>query len=256
MVASTRSGIHYEVSAGSGPAVVFLHGVTLDSRLWRAQVDAFGSRWRCVTSDLRGHGRSAALEAGYDPAADLVEVIDAAGVGAFTLVGLSLGGHDAVVFAGLHPERCRSLMLVDAWLPGPEMAGWEPPYRLAQSDGAEAARRAWLADPLFATAGSNHAARAELAAMVGDNDLRIWTDSIPRAPHPDTRELALGIRVPTQVVVGDDELPQFRAVAEWLAANVPGAAGRPLVSLPGAGHLPPMEAAEQFNRELAALVEA
>ena len=255
-MALTGSGIHHEVSTGSGATVVFLHGVTLDSRMWSAQLAAFGDRWRCVTVDLRGHGLSAPLEPGYDPTSDLLQVLDENGLDRCILVGLSLGGHDAVAFAALHPARCRALVLVDAWIPGPELAGWEPPWRVAREAGRQAGLDAWLADPLFATTYRRRRLREDLLKMVTANDLRIWTESIPRAPHPSIRELAGQIHAPTQVLVGEEDIPGFRAAAAWLAANIPGAAARPAVVVPEAGHLPPMEAPEAFNRELSAFVDS
>lgn len=255
-MALTRSGIHHQVSAGAGPAVVFIHGVTLDLRMWDAQVAEFGDAWRCITVDLRGHGRSAPLEPGYDPGADLLEVLDETEVGRCVLIGLSLGGYEAVSFAGTHSERCRAVMLVESWIPGPELGGWSPPLRVARESGREAALEAWLDDPLFEASRRQPDTRAALRAMAGQNDLRIWTERIPRRPGAEARELAPGITVPTQVLAGEYELPGFRAVAEWLAATIPGAAGRPVAIVPGAGHLPPMEAPAGFNRELAAFVEA
>jgi 3-oxoadipate enol-lactonase len=255
-MALTRAGIHYQVSAGEGPAVAFLHGVTMDLTMWKAQVAEFGAIWRCFTIDLRGHGRSAPLAVGYDSDADLLGVLDANQVDRCHLVGLSLGGYEAVSFAGNRPERCQALMLVDAWMPGPEIGDWAPPYLLARESGREAALEAWLEDPLFRVSRRQPSTLSALKAMTGRNDLRIWTERIPRRRGPDLRELAARIAIPTRVVAGEHELPGFRAVAEWLAATIPGAAGRPVAVVPGAGHLPPMEAPAAFNRELAAFVEA
>ncbi len=236
--------------------MVFLHGVTMDLRMWNAQVAEFGEAWRCITVDLRGHGRSARLESGYDSDADLLEVLDETAVGRCVLVGLSLGGYEALSFAAQHPDRCAALMLVDAWIPGPELGGWAPPFRVARESGRPAALEAWLHDPLFQGARRQPATWAALQTMVGENDLRIWTERIAKRPAPHPRELAPGITVPTQVLTGEHDLPGFRAVAEWLAATIPGAAGRPPIVVPGAGHLPPMETPAAFNRELAAFVEA
>ena len=236
--------------------VAFLHGVTLDSRMWDEQLQAFGEHWRCLAIDLRGHGKSAPLVAGYDPAADLREVLAAERVDRCVVVGLSLGGHDALVFAGLQPDHCAGLVLVDAWLPGPELAGWEPPFRLARAQGATAAREAWLADALFAGSAARPTVRSRLAEMVGANDLRIWTDATPRASHPPARDLASRVETPTQVLVGEDDLPGFRAVARWLAERIPGAAGRPLATVPGAGHMLPMDDPGAFNAVLADFVSS
>ncbi|MBJ7603854.1 MAG: alpha/beta fold hydrolase [Candidatus Dormibacteraeota bacterium] len=252
----TRSGMHYHVSNGDGPAVVFIHGVTMDLTMWDAQVAEFGDAWRCITLDIRGHGRSAQLEPGYESDADLLEVLDDTAVGTCMLVGLSLGGYEAISFASRHPERCAALMLVDAWIPGPELGGWAPPFKVARESGRQAALEAWLDYPLFQVSRRQPATWAALQAMVRQNDLRIWTERIPRRPAPQPRELAPGITVPTRVLAGEHELPGFRAVADWLAATIPGAAGGPLTVVPGAGHLPPMETPAAFNRELAAFVEA
>lgn len=255
-MALTRSGIHYQLSAGDGPAVLFIHGVTMDLRMWARQVAEFGDAWRCIAVDLRGHGRSAPLEPGYDPCADLLEVLDDTDVRRCVVVGLSLGGYEAVSLAGTHPERCRAVMLADTWMPGPELGGWSPPFRVARESGREAALAAWLEDPLFGAARVQPDTWTALRTMVGQNDLRIWTEGIPRRPGPEPRELAAGITVPTQVLIGEHEIPGFRTVAEWLAATIPGAAGRPVAIVPGAGHLPPMESPAAFNRELATFIEA
>ncbi len=235
--------------------MVLIHGVTMDLTMWEAQVAEFGASWRCITVDLRGHGRSAPLAPGYDTSADLLRVLDETAVGGCVLVGLSLGGYEAVSFAGQHAERCAAVMLVDAWIPGPELGGWSPPFRVARTAGRQAALEAWLNDPLFHVARRQPDTLASLRGMVERNDLRIWTERIPPRPAPQPRDLASRITVPTQVLVGEHEIPGFRAVAEWLQTTIPGTVGHPLVVVPGAGHLPPMEAPAAFNRALAAFVE-
>lgn len=49
--------LHYE-TYGAGQPLVFLHGMTLDSREWDEQVAAFRDRYQVITYDQRGHGRS------------------------------------------------------------------------------------------------------------------------------------------------------------------------------------------------------
>lgn len=246
----TQSGIAYE-SQGSGLPLVLLHGVTLDGSMWAGQVAAMAERFRCVTVDRRGHGGSAPLMDGADPALDLAEALDHAGVRRCHLVGLSLGGLDAVRFAGCFSERVASLLLVDAWLPLPEMT-WAPPWRLAREQGPGAGRRAWLSDPLFAPASRDPQVVAAIRAMVERNDLSLWTRRVrgPEPTPPPVTEVASGIAIPTQVVVGELDLAPFHAVARWLQGNIPGAAGRPVAVVSDAGHMVPMERPEAFNRLL------
>jgi 3-oxoadipate enol-lactonase len=44
---------------GSGPTLLFIHGTTLDHRMWRTQVEAFAPRYDVITYDVRGFGKSA-----------------------------------------------------------------------------------------------------------------------------------------------------------------------------------------------------
>src|SRR3981081_2005596 len=146
----TFAGINYDDTRDGAQAAVFLQGVPPDRRMWEAQVAHFATPHRCLAVDRRGHGLSAPLREGWDPIADLAEVLDEAEIERCHLVGMSLGGLDAVAAAARIPERLRSLVLVDAWMPIEAMATWSAPFALARDQGADVARRAWLADPLFA----------------------------------------------------------------------------------------------------------
>jgi 3-oxoadipate enol-lactonase len=245
----TTTGIHYE-TAGAGDAVVFLHGVTLDGRMWRDQVAALDDRYRCISVDRRGHGRSQALRPGYDPIGDVEAVLADAGVAACCVVGHSLGAWDAIRLAYRRPDLVTSLVLVAAWFPLPPME-WAPPVEIARRAGVDAGRAAWLADPLFEAAVNNRSVHARLAEMVESNDLNLWISDIPSAePAVDPAELATTVRVPTLVVAGTLDLPGFVDVAAWLGANMGGAVPASPVLVEGAGHMLPMEAPETFNHIL------
>ncbi len=107
--------LHYTVT-GTGPqAIVLTHGLASSQAIWAAQVAALAPRYRVLTWDLRGHGRSApdpALCTVADLAADLRRVLDAAGVEQAVVLGHSAGGVVALRFALEHPRRTRALVLV------------------------------------------------------------------------------------------------------------------------------------------------
>jgi 3-oxoadipate enol-lactonase len=246
----SAEGIAY-TATGSGRPVVFLHGATLDGRMWRDQVAALAADHRVVTVDRRGHGRSAPIGAEpTDPARDLLGVFDHAGLRRVALVGLSLGGEDAVAFAGRYPERVESLLLVGAWLVIPGVASWWPgAVGVARREGVAAGRGTWLADPLFGPALRRPACAALLRQMIEDNDLSVWTrrPSQPGRVGPTALEVASRVAAPTRVMVGELDLDPLKAVAGWLARTLPGAAGGEVVVVPGAGHLVPMEEPAVFN---------
>lgn len=245
----SAAGIHYDDTGPSGGAgtVVFLHGVTLDRRMWEGQVDHLAGSHRCLAVDRRGHGLSAPLHEGWDPIVDLAGVLDDASVERCHLVGMSLGGLDAVAAAGRMAERLRSLVLVDAWMPIEAMGSWSAPFALARDQGAGVARRAWLADPLFAPARELPAVASRLEEIVNANDLSVFTGPQPRGMGRAVIAAAARITTPTLVVAGDRDLPEFVEAARWLAATVPGAQGHPLAVVPGAGHMLPMERPAALN---------
>jgi pimeloyl-ACP methyl ester carboxylesterase len=108
----------YEV-AGAGPPVVFLHGFSLDRRMWAAQVDAFATRCRIVRYDLRGFGQSGpATGEPYANVDDLATLLDHLAIERAHIVGQSMGGGVAVDFALTHPARTRTLVAVDAAVNG------------------------------------------------------------------------------------------------------------------------------------------
>jgi lipase len=108
--------------------VLAVHGVTASHMAWRAVARSLrDDAGMCVLApDLRGRGRSATLPGPYGLAAhvaDLVAVLDHAGVRRATVVGHSMGAHVASRFAAQHPERAGGVVLLDGGLPLPAPLG-------------------------------------------------------------------------------------------------------------------------------------
>jgi pimeloyl-ACP methyl ester carboxylesterase len=105
------------VEHGAGPSVVFVHGVSVNSALWRGVIGEIASSFRCVAVDLPCHGRSPAWpdrDYSLRRLADLVvELIEALGLGAVHLVGNDTGGAVCQVLAGMHPEAVATLTLTN-----------------------------------------------------------------------------------------------------------------------------------------------
>jgi pimeloyl-ACP methyl ester carboxylesterase len=92
-------------TGGDKPALLFVHGMTFDHTVWRSQVGAFSADFRVVSVDLRGHGRSTAANPDIsfeDHAADLATLIDILGLKDVALVGWSMGGAIAQLFAATY----------------------------------------------------------------------------------------------------------------------------------------------------------
>lgn len=239
--------LYYEMAGPStAEAVVFLHGFSLDTRLWDGQWESFAQRYRALRYDLRGFGQSSLPQAPFAHIDDLHALLNHCEIEAAHIVGLSLGGGVALDFALARPAQVRSLTLVDATLGGFSWKkDWSEPGRAARAQGVEAAKEAWLRDEVFAPALEQPEAAARLRQMVSDYSGWHWFNRSPeRGLTPPAIERLAEITAPTLAVVGERDVADFHAIATFIAGSLPNAR---CVTLPGPGHLPNLEAPEAFN---------
>jgi pimeloyl-ACP methyl ester carboxylesterase len=124
--------------AGSGPALVLLHGVTCSSETWEEVIPLLAKHFTVIAPDMLGHGQSAKPATEYSPsayAAFLRDLLVDLGQTRVTLVGHSLGGGVAMQFSYLFPEMIERMVLVAAGGLGRELHGL---LRMAALPGAEA----------------------------------------------------------------------------------------------------------------------
>jgi pimeloyl-ACP methyl ester carboxylesterase len=111
---------HY-VTAGSGPAVMLLHGWPQTWYEWRHVIDRLADTFTVVAPDLRGFGYSSKPAAGYDAetiAGDLAALAAHLGLKDVTVVGHDWGAVFGYVYAATHPEQVSALGVVEMVLPG------------------------------------------------------------------------------------------------------------------------------------------
>ena len=100
---------------GSGPPVLFVHGVGGDSSHWAAIAKQLHTRFDVIAMDVRGHGKSDLITGpvdAHDLARDAVQVLDEAGVAQCSTVGFSLGGTVALALTLDFPERVGKLAVI------------------------------------------------------------------------------------------------------------------------------------------------
>ena len=113
------------VRAGTGPALVLLHGIGNNCQTWAPVIDRLALTHTVIAPDLLGHGNSDKPRGDYSVPAfangvrDLMSVLD---IERATVVGHSLGGGIALQFAYQFPERCQRLALVSSGGLGPELS--------------------------------------------------------------------------------------------------------------------------------------
>ncbi len=256
-IANSSVRTYYE-EHGSGQPVVFLHGFTLDRRMWRDQVPFLSNHFRMIIQDARGHGLSDTPPTGYsraDRISDVIALINHLGLAKVHLVGLSMGGSTAIGFALKHQERLLSLTLVDTGAAGYQMG--KKIVRIddiVQAKGLEAGKGQWLRMTLMWYKGKR-AVHAELmTAMVNDHSGAIWTDPMrgKYPPSPPDLDAVHAIRVPTCIFVGEKDRV-FVPLAKELHKRI---AGSIYHEYAGVGHMLNIEAPEKFNQDLKSFLES
>jgi pimeloyl-ACP methyl ester carboxylesterase len=156
-------------SAGSGPVLVLVHGITSTSDTWSNVLPYLGERFTVIAPDLLGHGESAKPRGDYSLgayASGIRDLLIALGHERATFVGHSLGGGIAMQLAYQFPEHCERLVLVSSGGLGRDITAL---LRAASLPGSE------LVLPLLANEQVLGAGRA-VGRVLGRVGLRVHTD--------------------------------------------------------------------------------
>jgi pimeloyl-ACP methyl ester carboxylesterase len=230
--------IYYEDTGGSGPPVIFSHGLFMDHEMFAPQVEALKGRYRVITWDERGHGGTAGADLApftyYDSADDLAALLKHLGIERAVLAGMSQGGFLSLRAALTHSEIVKALILIDT------QAGQEDPAAMA---GYAQLIDGWLANGLSdATAdfietvilGNGWSGAEYWKAKwrkTAKHDVRGCMDCL--AHRDDVTAKLSQIKVPALVIHGDADAAISLSLAETLTK---GLADAELVVVPGAGH--------------------
>jgi len=241
---------------GAGEPLLLLHGLGSCREDWLMQVPAFATRYCVITADMRGHGRSGKPPGPYSVpmmAADVIGLLDALGVAAAHLVGLSMGGMIGLQLALDYPQRVRRLVVVNS---GPSLV----PRTLAER--AQVARRLALAR-LAGPARTGRFLSKRLfpkpqQAPLRDLMIARWAEN-DRAAYLAAMRALIGwsvldrigtLNCPTLIISGDRDYLPLAAKREY-TARIPGAR---LVIIEDSGHATPIDQAERFNAAVLAFL--
>jgi len=233
---------------GCGPAVLLVHGWTLDLEMWDPQVSALRNTFRLIRLDRRGHGLSDGVPAAQQDGEDLGALCNQLGLNRVALVGMSQGTRSALAFACAAPHRISALILDGPPALEADSDPEVPLQRyaaLVRKHGIDAFRSEWTRHALMQLRTEDPGVRALLAAMIArypGNDLR--------HPASATELPSCGLRleslpVPALILSGEYDLPARRQAAKQLAARLPDAE---LAVIPGAGHLPNLDTPDTYSK--------
>jgi len=252
--------LNYEV-AGQGEAVVFIHGHTGSTQDWANQKPVLSPRYKVVSLDLRGHGKSAApsREEEYSIeifAEDVFGLLKMLNIKKCCLGGHSVGGFTALQFALEHQDMLAALVLVDT---SGGLYSSNPGYsyvnitqkvvELVRSQGKEAAFEYETANrPGRMESFQKH---PELREVAWQKFLQTSVDGylyVARASGKRglVTDRLSQVKVPTLICWGEEDFP----FAKGVQVLNEGIAGSELVAFKGSGHSPHEEVPDAFNEAL------
>ncbi|MCO5198781.1 MAG: alpha/beta fold hydrolase [Anaerolineae bacterium] len=245
----------YQDSAG-GLTMLFIHGFPFSSSMWEMQLDDLHELVRVIAPDLRGHGFSE-VEPPYSIAQyadDCITLLNSLGIiDPVVICGLSMGGYVALDLVQRYPERIAALILT-ATRAAPDdktgKANRDKAIASVQANGVEALVKALL-PKLFSP--STLESAPELADIMQSMMVATPTDGVIGAlkamrDRADARLWLSSIAVPTMIIHGADDQIVPIDEAQYMAEAIPDAE---FVRLVDAGHLPPIEQPEEFNKAVA-----
>lgn len=240
--------IHY-VEAGSGPTVILLHGLGGSSQAWQFNIGPLAEKFHVVVPDQIGFGKSDKPFVNYR-IRTYVDFLDEfcreLKIERATLVGNSMGGWIAVMFAATFPERVDKLVLVDA-------AGYAPPKDFdkrtlyALNPTTKAGMKTLVAkvfyNQMFST---DIAIRQAMAARLAAGDgytINSISESILRG-EDFLDDVVKTIKRPTLIVWGRQDGLVPLAEGERFNKDI---AGSKLIVIDQCGHVPNVEKPGEFN---------
>ena len=251
-----RSTTAFWHESGSGPTILLLNGWTASGLMWPAQfIDQLATDHRVVRVDNRGTGYARTAPAPFriaDLADDAAQVLDVAGAGPATVVGLSMGGMIAQELTLRRPDLVEGLVLVGTRPPAPAQV---PPNPHAMAAVLATPQAGVDAPKFIARAWSSYCAEGfaeRHPEMVYELMEQIATRVTPRAAvFAQLRAIAAwrdpgrlrSIACPTVVVHGDADPLMPVGNGMRLSRMIPGAR---YVELHGVGHIVPMEAPREL----------
>jgi pimeloyl-ACP methyl ester carboxylesterase len=238
---------------GEGTPLVLLHAFPFPRQMWQFQYDGLTTQMRLVTPDLPGFGESPAPGEAPDlgvMADGVLRLLDSLGLDRVMLGGLSLGGYVAMEILRRRPQVVRALVLADTKASADPEAAAQKRLRMADLLEEGGNTRVLVHDVLPTLVGDTtreeHPETLEwLRDLVEQTDPRgaAWAQRA-MAKRPDSLDTLRQVRVPTLVVVGQEDELSPPSDAEEMVAAIPGAQ---IAVIPGAGHICAVEKPDDFN---------
>ncbi|CAN7327950.1 alpha/beta hydrolase [Bosea sp. LjRoot237] len=233
---------------GQGEPLICIHGVGSYLEAWEGVAERLSDRFRILTFDLRGHGRSSKVRGRYeidDFVGDVLVLADHAGFESFNLAGFSLGGLIAQRLALTYQQRVRRLVLLATVAGRNEEERERVATRLAALQAGDrgshydASLSRWLTEGFQAR---NPELIAQLRQRNAENDPECYAAAYRVLAQTDFGGLLDQIRIPVLIATGEADAGSNPRMALYMHERI---SGSQLHILPGLRHSILMEAPEQ-----------
>lgn len=227
------------------PAVILVHGSTLTRHSWRPQVNQLIAYYRVVTLDLPGHGALAEFPFTFENSIKVLErVVSTTQSFNFLLVGASLGGHVATLYANRYPDQIAGLLISGASMNfHGVVGGWTRLIGRLMPRLFSAASLARIAEQSMAKKWPADTVSDLLQAGIYPKGA---FQSFREIPDYDFKTLMQTVQAPVLIVNGENDPPNRKQEQEFLRATQNGW----LKTIDGAGHACAIEKPEIFNQIL------
>ncbi len=245
-----KGELYFETN-GIGEPILFVHGFSLDHRMWQPQIEHFRNQYQTICYDMRGFGKSSLPTGEYSHHDDMKYLLNTLGIDKIHLVGLSLGGEMSIDFVITYPDRVKSLTLIDSSLGGyPCNVDWRV---YAEEQGLDQAKQNWMKHDVFKPSCQKSEVKKLLEQFVCDYSGWHWLHHDPRIKVvPSAMERLSEIKVPTQIIVGENDLENYHLIANVIHKKVEKSS---VTILPNTGHMANLENPEQINHLIHSFVE-
>ena len=242
----------YHRETGQGTPLVLIHGFPFDSRMWDDQLAGLSDHFRVIAVELPGYGQSAPPRpfTTASAAEEVHELLKSIGALPCALVGLSMGGYVCFEFAARFLADMRALVLADTRYDADSAEARENRNRMIQlvRERGSAAIADIMEPKLLApdTPKTRPAVQQKLRQIMESVSPQTIEHTLAALrDRSDSTGRLKSITVPTLIVMGQQDAITPLSVAQAMQQGIPRAQR---AVIPGAGHMPPMEQPERFNR--------
>lgn len=235
--------LYYEVY-GEGEPIIFSHGWMDDCSVWKSQIEFFAKRYKVIVYDHRGHGKSDKPEKDYSIQTlsnDLFALIQKLNFEKITIIGLSMGGMTAMVFALDHPDKVSKLVLVGTTAKmsfSMRVQIWIMMHIFPYKSFARGAIDTKYYEP------SEQVIKEAMDRALRTPKYAAYGCYLEFTKNYDIRDRVSKIKVPTLIIVGDKDNITPVDMSQYLNREIEGSK---LQIMPNSKHMPMIDKVKELN---------